>query len=263
MPGRTDHVTDPGLRAALLLARRGQAYFSRLLVQLSDAAFADPSLVAGWDRSHVVAHVGLHARALTRLTEEASTGVRDPLYGSEAELDRDVALAATLPVQALRNLSAHAAVHLNVEWRDLPEPAWAHVVETDEGEHVPVAATVAMRAREVWTRGVDLGNGGRFTDIPVPVLTDLLQRALARWPGERGLVAEPTDAVRVFRSPGVADDPVVLRGSLAALTRWATGRGSGGVLNAAGGPVPVRRAATGTAGSAAVAREAAHVAARA
>ena len=258
MPGRTDHVTDPGLRASLLLARRGQAYFSRKLVELSDADVAEPSLVAGWDRSHVVAHVGLHARALTRLTEEAATGVRDPLYGSAAELDRDVALAATLPVQALRNLSDHAAVHLNVEWRDLPEPAWAHVVETDEGERVPVWATVAMRAGEVWTRAVDLGNGGRFEDIPVAVLTDLLERALARWSGPGGVVAEPTDAVRLFRAPAANDDPVVVRGSLAALTRWATGRGSGGVLNAAGGPVPTPP------GLAPAAREeAAHVPARA
>lgn len=36
MPARTDRTTDPALRAGLLLARRGQAYFSRQLNELAN-----------------------------------------------------------------------------------------------------------------------------------------------------------------------------------------------------------------------------------
>src|SRR5690606_37166878 len=72
---RTDRTTDPGLRAALLLARRGQAYFSRKLNELRKDELDAPSLVPGWTRRHVVAQVGYNARALTRLTEWAATGV--------------------------------------------------------------------------------------------------------------------------------------------------------------------------------------------
>ena len=36
MPARTDRTTDPDLLAGLLLARRGQAYFSRKLNELPE-----------------------------------------------------------------------------------------------------------------------------------------------------------------------------------------------------------------------------------
>ena len=48
MPARTDNVTDPVLAAQLLIARRGQAYFSRKLHALADEEFDQPSLLNGW-----------------------------------------------------------------------------------------------------------------------------------------------------------------------------------------------------------------------
>ena len=50
MPARTDRTTDPALLAALLLARRGQAYFSRKLNELGNDELDVPSLVPGWTR---------------------------------------------------------------------------------------------------------------------------------------------------------------------------------------------------------------------
>ena len=118
MAARTDLVTDPAVIEGLLLARRGQAYYSRALSRLSDADFDGPSLLAGWDRRHLIAHVGLNARALTRLVEWAATGVETPMYASATQRAEEIDFSATLPVQALRNLSDHAAIHLTVEWRD-------------------------------------------------------------------------------------------------------------------------------------------------
>jgi len=80
-----------------------------------------PSRVPGWSRAHVVAHVGYHARALARLIEGAAAGVPVAMYDGPSQQAHEVEFGATLPVEALRNLVAHAAVHLNVEWRDLPE----------------------------------------------------------------------------------------------------------------------------------------------
>jgi maleylpyruvate isomerase len=166
VPARTDNVTDPALAAALLVARRGQAYFSRLLHALSDEEFDHPSRLDGWDRRHLIAHVGLNARALTRLTHWAATGEETPMYASPEERDAEIALAATHQPQALRNLCDHAAVHLTVEWRDLTEDAWHHPVRTALGRTVPVSETVWMRTREVWVHAVDLGTGGSFDDFP-------------------------------------------------------------------------------------------------
>ncbi|WP_277207560.1 maleylpyruvate isomerase family mycothiol-dependent enzyme [Isoptericola croceus] len=254
MPARTDRATDPDLLAGLLLARRGQAYFSRKLSELPNARLDAPSLVPGWTRRHVVAHVGLNARALTRLTEWAGTGVETPMYASPDQRDQEIEFAATLPARALRNLSAHAAVHLDVEWRDLPGEAWRAPVRTALGRVVPASETVWMRTREVWVHAVDLDNGGSFADFPAELIDALLADVIGAWHrrlGSAGLppwVLEPVDrehAVPVGlpvagprTAPDGATGTVTLRGTAAALTRWATGRGSAGVLASGVGEVP-------------------------
>ncbi|MGD8166385.1 maleylpyruvate isomerase family mycothiol-dependent enzyme [Herbiconiux sp. P16] len=246
MAARTDQVTDPGIGAALLLARRGQAYYSRKLNELSDADFDGPSLLTGWDRRHLIAHVGLNARALTRLVEWARTGIETPMYASPAQRNEEIEFSATLPTQALRNLSDHAAIHLTVEWRDLPAEAWSNQVRTGQGRVVPVSETVWMRTREVWIHAVDLGNGGRFDDFPPELLDALLVDVLGAWHRRReaeGLlnylleaVDRPGNALTSIPEAQAGTPPIVVRGTAAALVRWATGRGTDGALTADGEP---------------------------
>ncbi|GIG39233.1 maleylpyruvate isomerase family mycothiol-dependent enzyme [Cellulomonas phragmiteti] len=245
MPARTDRTADPDLRAALLLARRGQAYFSRKLNELANDELDAPSLVPGWTRRHVVAHVGLNARALTRLTEWAATGVETPMYASREERDAEIAYGATLPARALRSLSAHAAVHLDVEWRDLPPDAWQAPVRTALGRTVPASETVWMRTREVWVHAVDLANGASYRQFP-PELVDALLADVARmWRARPGPapVLEPTDrdgaAAGAGADGGAAAGAVHVRGRAADLARWATGRGGAHLLTTPDGtPVP-------------------------
>ena len=67
MAARTDQATDPGLQEELLQARRGTAFFARKLNELTDAELDGDSLLPGWTRRHVTAHVGYNARAIARL----------------------------------------------------------------------------------------------------------------------------------------------------------------------------------------------------
>ncbi|WP_110590036.1 maleylpyruvate isomerase N-terminal domain-containing protein [Microbacterium suaedae] len=173
MAGRTDNVRDPALAADLLLARRGQAFFSRVLGDLPDARLSGPSRVSGWTRAHVVAHVGLDAREIARVIEALRTSDEDPLLASPGERREEIDFAATLPVEALRNLAAHAAVHLNVEWRDLPEERWNRPIRVAKGAVVTARETVRRRAREVWGRALDLDGGAREADVP-PEIRDHL-----------------------------------------------------------------------------------------
>ncbi len=249
MAARTDLVTDPAVVAGLLLARRGQAYYSRKLNELTDAEFEGPTLLPDWSRRELIAHVGLNARALTRLVEWAATGVETPMYASPQQRNAEIEFAATLPVQALRNLSDHAAIHLTVEWRDLPDAAWSNLVRTAQGRTVPVSETVWMRTREVWIHAVDLANGGRFDDIPAPVIDRLLGEVLGAWEKRRddeslpAFVLEPSDRPEPFRSAGADADgtgapALTLRGTAAALAQWATGRGGQGVTTPTGAAAP-------------------------
>jgi len=245
MPARTDNVTNPQLAASLLLMRRGQAYWARKLAELPDSQFDDPSLLPGWSRRHLVAHVGFNARAVARLVEWANTGVRNPMYTSGTQRAEEIEFGATLPVEALRHLAAHAAVHLDVEWRDLPEAAWANEVETAQGRLVPVSETVWMRTREVWIHAVDLRNGASVRDFP-PELHDLLLADLIRvWTrkgagAKRGIVLEPLDRESSFSLDASGDaatvDPLVVRGAAADLVGWGIGRSARGVRMPNGEP---------------------------
>ena len=164
------------------------------------------------------------------------------MYASSTQRNEEIEFAATLPSQALRNLSDHAAIHLTVEWRDLPEDAWRSEVRTAQGRIVPVSETVWLRTREVWIHAVDLANGGRFEDFPPELLDALLADVLVAWSRRReaeGLPEFVLDAVdRSDRPQSVTAHSsmplIVVRGTAAALARWATGRSTDGVLMADG-----------------------------
>jgi maleylpyruvate isomerase len=158
------------------------------------------------------------------------------MYASTAVRDHEIDFGATLSPIALRHLFDHSAVHLNVEWRDLPEDAWHSKVRTIQGREVPATETVWMRSREVWMHAVDLDNGASFRDIPVPVLERLLADITAAWKTrgtDAGLVVEVTDRGLALGDT-TSGSPTVVSGPLAAVVEWAAGRGSSGV--AAAGP---------------------------
>lgn len=232
MVARHDQTADPVLLEGLLQARRGTAFFARKLNELSDADLDGDSLLPGWTRRHVTAHIGYNARAIARLIEWAATGVETPMYASTSVRDHEINFGATLPAIALRHLFDHSAVHLNVEWRDLPEEAWHHKVTTAQGRIVPAEETVWMRTREVWVHAVDLDNGATFNDIPAPVLSRLLKDITGAWHTrgtDTGLLIKVTGTDLTFGDTG-AETPTVITGPLAAITQWATGRGTHGVM---------------------------------
>ena len=231
MAARTDQTTDPRLQDELLQARRGTAFFARKLNELTDAELDGGTLLPGWTRRHLVSHVGYNARAIARLIEWAATGVETPMYASTEARNHEIDFGATLSPTALRNLFDHSAVHLNVEWRDLPADAWHHKVKTAQGRTVPAEETVWMRTREVWVHAVDLDNGATFTDIPAPVLTRLLKDITAAWHTrgtDAGLLIKVTGRDLTFGDTS-AENPTVITGTLAAVAQWATGRGTPGV----------------------------------
>lgn len=245
MPGRTDNVTDPVLAEALLLVRRGQAFWARKLNELRDDEFDAPSLVPGWSRRHVIAHVGFNARAVARLVEWARTGIESPMYESAEQRATEIDLGATLPIEALRNLAAHAAVHLNVEWRDLPADAWSHEVRTAQGRAIPASETVWLRTREVWIHAIDLDNGARFDDLPDALLDALLRDLTTVWdrrrePGDGAVLLRPTDRPGDRAVDQRPADALVVTGTTADLVAWGTGRAPhGGTVGTADGtPAP-------------------------
>lgn len=246
MAAHNDRTTDPAIRAGLLLVQRGTAYFLGKLNQLSDDEFDAPSLLPGWDRRHVIAHVGYNARALTHLTEWAATGIEHPMYASPQERNDEIERgAATLSPSALRRLVEETAENLDREWRGLSDTAWHAEIRTAQGRAVPASTTVWMRTREVWLHAVDLDSGGSYDDFPAEIIDHLLADVLSNWRGRQAAEGIPNFVLAPEDRPapraiGDLDDPqaIVLRGSAVNLSRWATGRGDSGVLTASGNPAP-------------------------
>ncbi|MCX7565967.1 maleylpyruvate isomerase N-terminal domain-containing protein [Sulfitobacter sp. F26169L] len=150
----------------LLLARRGAAYFARKLGELKDDDLGAPSLRDGWTRRHLIAHAGYHARALALLVESARTGIECTTSTTQQERHAEIDLGATLPSRALRGLVFHATIHLDVEWRDLTDAGWDTPLVLQDGTLLTARDTPRLRAREIWQCAIDLGNGGRASDIP-------------------------------------------------------------------------------------------------
>ena len=176
MVARTDQATDPAVVADLAVVRLGTASFRRPSPASPTTTSTRPRGLPGWSRRHLVAHVGYNARAVARLVTWAATGIEHPMYSSPQARQEEIELGATLRPQALRSLCEHAAIELDVRWRDLPADHWKHEVVTAQGRHVPVSETLWMRTREVWLHAVDLLTGVRVRDIPDPVKTSAAGR---------------------------------------------------------------------------------------
>ena len=204
-------------------ARTGTAYFARFLNELADSELDAPSLVPGWSRRHVIAQVGYQARALTRLTSWAATGIPTPMYGNDDQRRDEIENGATLPSRALRGLFRHAAVHLDVEWRDLTGEAWDAAVAGPDGGAMSARCTPWMRAREVWLRAVDLDSGGSFLDFP-PALVDLLIKEMSERRHDLNLVLAATDRHEAVELGDAGDERV--SGRAPDIARWLTGRGT-------------------------------------
>ena len=210
----------------LAWARMGTAYFARALGDLTDEQLTEPSLLPGWTRAALIAHVGYNARALTRLCEWARTGVETPMYASAAQRGAEIERGATLPPRALRHLFAHSEVHLNVEWRDLTDEQWDAQVRTAQGRTVPVRETAWMRTREVWIHAIDLDNGASFLDFPPELVDRLATDVTVMWQRREekvDLVLAPTD--RDEQTVLGSDGPTIT-GRAADIARWLTGRGA-------------------------------------
>ncbi len=219
-------------------ARRGSAYFIRELDQIVDNDFSAPSLLDGWTRAELIAHVGYNARALTRLCTWANTGVETPMYSSSAQRSDEILRGGSLPARALRSLIAHSRADLDVAWRDLNGPAWSADVRTAQGRTVPASETAWMRCREVWVHAVDLDSGASFAEFPRPLLERILADVVSVW-RRRGeepdlvLAISDDDAIPL----GTGRGPTVT-GSLSDVTGWVTGRRTSGVHTGKTGRLP-------------------------
>ena len=230
----------------MLVIRRGTTYFRRTLERLSDGEFDEASLLPGWSRRHVIAHVSYNADGICQLLNWARSGVETPAYASAEARAREIEIGATFDPPTLRKLCEDSAARLDRQCRDLPEEAWRAQIRV-QGRVVPASTTLWRRTREVWLHAVDLNNGASFTHFPAELIDRLVADVVTAWRERQSaddipnfvLVPGDRDIPQAVGDPN-APDAIVLRGAASALASWATGRGRDGVSGSfPGATVPV------------------------
>src|SRR3954464_15480931 len=70
----------------------------RTAESLEQGTIAQPSLLPGWTRGHVLTHVARHADAYTNLLTWARTGVETPAYATPSTRATDIEAGAGRPI---------------------------------------------------------------------------------------------------------------------------------------------------------------------
>ncbi|SEN14013.1 maleylpyruvate isomerase [Cryobacterium luteum] len=225
--------TEPA-NTELASARAATTFVADLLCSLSDAQLDADSLLPGWTRRHVVAHLAQNALAVGRLVSWAATGVETPMYESREVRDRDIDETALLAPSTLCALFRDTATALDEAWLALPESRWSCEVRGGQGRVVPASATLWMRTRELWVHGVDLNAGAGFDALPERMLRRTLVDVVASWPADRIRLDLTGPTVESIGDQNAQNS---ISGSLADVTGWATGRTTLGISSSES-PVP-------------------------
>jgi maleylpyruvate isomerase len=131
------------------------------------------SLLPGWTRKHVAAHLALNAEALGNLVYWAKTGEERRMYSSPDQRKTDIEAGALHPADDLRAWFDESARILSEAMGELTADRWQTPVLTAQGRRVPATEILWMRGREVMIHAVDLGGGVTFADLPPDFLTTL------------------------------------------------------------------------------------------
>ncbi len=202
-----------------------------VLDRLPDPAFAEPSLLPGWSRAQVAAHLAHNAEGLARLATWAATGVETPMYPSAEARAADIEATAAHRPADVREKVAAASTRLVLQLDDLP-PA-ARSVEVRGLLPPPfLAGTIPwQRVRELWVHLVDLDAGVDLADVPVHVQAALLDEA-----AQRSVLRGVAPAIVLVDDGGTwwqlgeGLATTTLTGPRPALLAWLTGRPAGAGL---------------------------------
>ncbi|MEU5553294.1 maleylpyruvate isomerase family mycothiol-dependent enzyme [Micromonospora sp. NPDC047793] len=192
---------------------------------------AAPSLLPGWTRGHVLAHLCRNADGFVNLLTSARTGEQIPQYASAQARDADIEAGASRPPEEHLDDLRRSADRFAEAVAAMPVPAWAATVETRRGPW-PAALLVWGRLRELEIHHVDLAAAYRPADWS-PTFGHRLLHEVATGFGDRD-DAPPM----VLRFDGAGHELVVgeragapvVTGPAAELAAWLTGRSTGTAL---------------------------------
>jgi maleylpyruvate isomerase len=133
---------------------------------VSEADLRAPSLLPGWTRAHVLAHVARNADAMRNLLVGARSGQDRPAYASAEAREAGIEQGAAMRAGDLTADLADSAMALRTVARQLPDEAWQFQVQMLDSAPFPAAGLLTRRLVEVELHHCDLGTGYGPADWP-------------------------------------------------------------------------------------------------
>jgi maleylpyruvate isomerase len=211
--------------------------YLQALTILNDAEMRAPSLLPGWTRAHVVAHLARNADGLVRLLTSARTGADVAMYDSQERRDSEIDSSSEGTAEELRADAAESERRYRDALEAMTAGAWqARVRRVPGADPFPVSGVPGMRRGEIEVHHADLGVGYTAADWP-PDFSDMM---IGRIQNDRAdgpsMVLRSTDSDGLWKF-GQGPGPDV-SGTAADLAWWVLGRGDGSGLVSSTGEVP-------------------------
>lgn len=236
-PGRLVPMSEPA--DSLERLHQSEQHLLRTVDSLRSDSWTQPSVLPGWTRAHVAAHLALNAEGLAGAVDGLAHELDVPVYESGERRDADIEeLAHAEPAEIRERLFA-AGQSLREALATLDEDQWSRsVARVPGGPMWAVADVPSTRRREVEIHHADLDAGYDHADWPVDFvveLLDLVSADHAQSEDSPGFTARATDTVRTW---DVGAEQPVVAGTAADLGWWLVGRGDGDGLTSDGGDLP-------------------------
>jgi maleylpyruvate isomerase len=195
---------------------------------LDPSAVAEPSLLPGWTRGHVLAHLARNADALVNLLTWARTSEETPMYVNEEAREKDIEDGAGRALPEQLDDLRRSAERFDEAVAAMPPQAWAAQVHARQGGVLPAAEIPAKRLAEIHLHHVDLGIGRTCADLPDDFAAREVASIIDRLSGHEGIAAVRLHDTRTGETwdIGAAETPeLTVSGGTHALLGWLSGRG--------------------------------------
>ena len=133
---------------------------------IAEPDLRQPSLLPGWTRGHVVAHLARGADAMRTLLVGVRSGQDRPAYASAEAREAGIERGAAQTAKDLMADLADSAMALRTIARQLPDQAWSRSVRILGSAPFPAAQLLTRRLAEVELHHCDLAAGYSPADWP-------------------------------------------------------------------------------------------------
>ncbi|MGH3457063.1 maleylpyruvate isomerase family mycothiol-dependent enzyme [Aeromicrobium sp.] len=207
--------------------RASTATLFRTLDDFDEQLLRGPSLLPGWSRAHVLAHLARNADAMVNLATWARTGDETPMYASYEKRNADIEAGAgrslTELVADVRASDEHMMDALNA----LTTEQWSSTIRWGRAQTEGAASAIPnIRRAEVEIHHLDLDVGYGLAQFPDDFVDNMLVEVADDFSGRDdapGLVLVADDGRRWVVEPGGQE----VHGRPAALLGYLLGRTDG------------------------------------